>query len=93
MASGSDESGGRHPRPPPGARHLARQRRIAELEKKRDELQEDIDWLRNEIYFFAEGISETSYDETVDTAIAKRQAAIAKREAKRDALQEKIDAL
>ena len=86
MASGSDGSGGLLSR-------LARQRRTAELEAKRAKLQEDIDELRDEIYFFEEGISETSYDETVDTAIAKRQATLDNLEAKRDALQEDIDAL
>ena len=84
MASGSDGKG-RHG-PPGGGRR-------AELEAERDALQEKIDELRDEIDCFEEGISETSYDETVDTAIAKRQAALDKLEAKRDALQEKIDAL
>ena len=72
---------------------MASRRRKDELEAKRDALQEKIDELRDEIYFFEEGISETSYDETVDTAIANRQAALDKLEDKRDALQEKIDAL
>ena len=84
MASGSDGKGRRGP--PGGGRR-------AELEAKRAALQEDIDDLRDEIYFIEEGISETSYDETVDTAIAKRQAALDKLEAKRAALQEDIDAL
>ena len=65
MASGSDGKG-RHG-PPGGGRR-------AELEAERDALQEKIDELRDEIDFFEKGISETSYDETVDTAIAKRQA-------------------
>ena len=86
MASGSDGSGGLLSR-------RARRRRKADLEAERDALQEKIDALRDEIYSFEEGISETSHDETVDTAIAKRQAALDKLETKRGALQEKIDAL
>ena len=88
MASGSDGKG-RHGRPggrPGGGRR-------AELEAERDALQKKIDELRHEIYCFEEGISETGYDETVDTAIARCQAALDKLEAKRDALQKKIDAL
>ena len=92
MASGSDGNGGLLARQRIGMAR-ARQRRMAELEDKRDRLQEEIDELRDEIYYLAEGISETSYDETVDNAIASSRAKLDKLEDKRDALQKDIDAL
>jgi cell division protein FtsB len=54
MASGSDGSGGILARQRIGMAR-ARQRRMAELEAKRDALQEKIDELRDEIYYFKEG--------------------------------------